>query len=864
MKASIQMKLLILCIILVFLTTTGISVTYYVLIKQDKHWESQQRIRIAFDIILDDLENQIQFYARKFDEFLRADPILIGATETYNRDQEQLRDSSFIVTYLARVAESLKKFGYDISAHQITLYGVDKRLLAVYQRHDDQEVAGVYVTSDTNTPTFLLLGDPSQPVTSQESSQTISSILFSRSVPDNPLPPDIEASYEDTIIPDSIVISPFSRESRFGIHIIAPVFHKEDIIGVLIGEVLYTQGTVERYASLSKADVNFFGGNLLSVGTLTDQTELELEELEQMVSCEDIMNENVEIEIASLTFDEQDYYQGRCTFKSDQGRFVGATTVSLSQEIEKQAIRKVLMAILTISAIAIGASFGLSLLFSRKPILAIHDIVSVIVAAAEGDLRKTALVMSRDEIGMLATKLNQMITQLRTLSGQVQGSAYTVNGTADTILQQMDTLIYHMEQQSTSVDNTTSSAEKIKQFIDTVARNISVLLSAAAQILASIQETRASIAEVTTSTGSLTANLHLISASIDQVNQAVKQIAEHTGQLEEVTQQTETEINHIDHSLRDVSHNADRAQQLAKETMDAATSGQTSVEASIRGMTELKEVVSNTAQIIREVNSWGARVSSILGIVDEITEQTSLLALNASIISAQAGVHGRGFGVVADEIKELATRTKTSTQEIGTLIRELRMKTGEGVRHMAEGLKKTDEEMELARAVKEALNTILERATRSSKRAADTAQVIQQTVDSSHTISAQMNSVTDMVSKIKVAIQEQETDVEQVVSAVENISGMAEQVNRANLEQKRAAEEIEHSMEDVTEQFSDLSEQTEALLQNSDQIVNAMHTIESTTEQILQNATDISREKVKNLVQQSDVLQKIVNVFKIS
>ena len=100
--------------------------------------------------------------------------------------------------------------------------------------------------------------------------------------------------------------------------------------------------------------------------------------------------------------------------------------------------------------------------------------------------------------------------------------------------------------------------------------------------------------------------------------------------------------------------------------MNAAARGQASVEASIRGIAELKTVVGNTAQIIQEVNLWGEQVSSILGIVDDITEQTSLLSLNASIISAQAGVHGRGFAVVANEIKELAVRTKNSTREIGT------------------------------------------------------------------------------------------------------------------------------------------------------------------------------------------------------
>jgi methyl-accepting chemotaxis protein len=421
-----------------------------------------------------------------------------------------------------------------------------------------------------------------------------------------------------------------------------------------------------------------------------------------------------------------------------------------------------------------------------------------------------------------------------------------------------------MEQQSSSVDNTTEAIKNIKQFIDLVAQNTNDLLTAAAQILASIQETRTNIDEVTESTSALTTNLHRISSSIDLMNQSVKHISENTAHLEEVTQQTETEIHRIDQSFKDVSHNAERTQQLAKETMDAATSGQTSVEASIQGMTELKEVVSNTAQIIQEVNTWGEQVSSILDIVDEITEQTSLLALNASIISAQAGVHGRGFAVVADEIKELATRTKASTKEIGTLVHELQMKTEEGVNNTAEGLRKADQGMQLACAVKDALDIILERATRSSNRASDAAQVIQQTVDSSRKIRIQITSVTEMASKIRMTIQEQEHDVEQVVAAVKNISEMSEQVSRASLEQKRSAEEIERSMEDVTEQFSDISDQTETLRQNSDQIVTAMHTIESTTEQILRNAISISNDTVKNLVQQSNVLQKIVKVFKVS
>ena len=106
--------------------------------------------------------------------------------------------------------------------------------------------------------------------------------------------------------------------------------------------------------------------------------------------------------------------------------------------------------------------------------------------------------------------------------------------------------------------------------------------------------------------------------------------------------------------------------------------------------------------------------------------------------------------------------------------------------------------------------------------------------------------------------------MEQVVLAVENISGMAEQVNHSSIEQTKAAEYLARSMEDVTERFGNISKQTEELKQNSRQVVSAMRTIESTTGQILRNANTISGDSVNNLVQQSNMLQQIVRIFKVS
>ena len=854
MKNSIQVKLQALCILLVLLTATGISGTYYWLTKKDKHRESQQRIRIAFDITLDDLAERRQTATAKWKDVLTRDTTFAMTPSLFSQDASKLTSASIISAFLVSFAAKLKELGQNFSADRVAVYTADKRLLAFYLHDGGPERTGGYVLSATGQDTYLAMDDPAK--------ASMFLVVERGQIPDVPLPAGLPAAYAGNI-PETVTAALFQDGQKLGLRIVAPLSQDKTPAGVLICDIGYTQAMLKRYADLSKTDINFFAGPQWSIGTLPAQKQLEPDALPRLTACQELSAGQGAVAISPFTLAGQDYYQGRCALQNEQ-ETMGAITVSLSQEFEQREIDKIIVTVLVVAGIALVAAIGLSLLFSRKTIGDIHDIVNVIAVAAAGDLRRLTTVRTRDELGLLAQKLNQMIAQLRTISGNVQHASDGVHGTADTILRQMTVLIHHMEQQAASVDYASTAVEQVNHFIDRVAQNSKELLTASADIFAAIQETRASVEEVANSTGQLTTNLYLISSSVDQVNHSVKRVSENTGHLAAIAQQTETEMQRIGRLFQEVSQNAAQTQQLAQETMNAATEGQVSVDASLQGMAELKAVAANTAQIIREVNSWGEQVSSILNIVDEITAQTSLLALNASIISAQAGAHGRGFAVVAGEIKELATRTKTSTKEIDTLVRKLQMKTEEGVKHTEEGIEKAEQGMRLAYAVKAALNTILARATDSSNRAADTAAAMQQTTASSQQINTLMTRVTEMVASIKQAQQTQEQDIEQVFQAVENLSGMSEEVNRSTLEQNKAAEQIMTGMGRVTSQFEDISTQTTELKRNSEQMVAAMHTIESTTTEILQNAGEISGETVKNLVAQSTLLQNIVQIFKVS
>lgn len=813
MKISIQTKLLTLSIFLVILAILTTSIAYYVLARQDKHRESRQRIQIAFDIIRDDFAEQFQAHSKQIEEFLQRDQSLTLATQVYTRQTtEQMGLTQAIVSQLVRV-------GSITSANRLKIYSAEKKLLVTY------------FPSETQMQGKAEWTPPEQPVL---------------------LPGEI---------PASITPSFFAQDGQVGLRITAPLLQENEIVGVLSGDFTLTETMIARYAALSKTEINFFAGTALSVGTLSVQRILETPATISMSACDELAEKP--LEIFTVMFAGHGYYQGQCAFQDGQTS-IGAISVSLSQDIERQAIRSMIGTILLIVGIVTTVAIGLSVLLSRSTFRSIRHIVRTIAAVSDGDLRSSAQEIAHDEIGEIGHQLNRMIAQLRNMSGQIQQTSGTVKVSAHTIVHSMATLIEHLQEQSGSVEHMSSSVEGIKQFIDDVVRNTATLLSAAAEILSAIQETQASTQEVNTSVTSLTTNLHLISASVSQVERAVQQILEHTERLETGARQTDVEVQQIDHALHEVSQNAEQTRTLAQDTMHAATRGKISVEAAIQGMMELKDVVTRTAQIIGDVKGWGEQVSSILDMVDEITEQTSLLALNASIISAQAGAHGRGFMVVAEEIKELATRTKASTHEIGSLIRELHQKTADGVQHTEEGLRKADQGVQLAHAVQEALHTILESATRSSNRAADTVNVVQLVVERSQSISSQTNQVTDMASNIRIAVQQEEQDLDQVAGAVENLSGMAEQVNRAMTEQSRAAQEIERSMVNVTDEFSAISDQTETLQHDTEQIVAAMRTINATTEWILAHATEISGETVNTLVSQAETLNEMVKVFKIS
>ncbi len=178
--------------------------------------------------------------------------------------------------------------------------------------------------------------------------------------------------------------------------------------------------------------------------------------------------------------------------------------------------------------------------------------------------------------------------------------------------------------------------------------------------------------------------------AVAQTSDITQQIIQRVLEQERETEQLATAMNQMTASITEVAGNAAVAEEAAGAANQEAHNGRTQVQESADSIRELAREVEMAEQAIQEVEHESERIGSVIDVIKSIAEQTNLLALNAAIEAARAGEQGRGFAVVADEVRSLATRTHQSTGEIESMIQSLQKGTQRAVSVMASGRRKVD------------------------------------------------------------------------------------------------------------------------------------------------------------------------------
>ncbi|GAC1036199.1 methyl-accepting chemotaxis protein [Pseudomonas sp. No.117] len=267
-------------------------------------------------------------------------------------------------------------------------------------------------------------------------------------------------------------------------------------------------------------------------------------------------------------------------------------------------------------------------------------------------------------------------------------------------------------------------------------------------------------------TDRLVAASHSISANSHQLSSAAQEQSSAASSMAATVEELTVSINHV-------SDNANEAHDLSSQSGRLAQDGGQTIQASVESMRSIATTVQSSAERIGELGEHSERVSSIVSVIKGIADQTNLLALNAAIEAARAGEQGRGFAVVADEVRQLAQRTANSTQEIAAMIEKIQAATQAAMADMDVGVRQVNGGVELANQAGEAVVSI----------------------------NTSSDSVVRVVNQISLALREQTAASQDVARTVERIAQMAQQNSEAIDETVQTAVSLDALANDLNRQI---------------------------------------------------------------
>jgi methyl-accepting chemotaxis protein len=441
----------------------------------------------------------------------------------------------------------------------------------------------------------------------------------------------------------------------------------------------------------------------------------------------------------------------------------------------------------------------IGMLAARGLVKRINVLAGAFDRGAEGDLTVRVDLGAEDELstlgqnfnGMLeklagiVTSINASIVELRRIaarndeaSGQVMATAkIQVDGVTET---------------ATAIEAITRSAEKVAEGVETLARS-------AADNAVSIREMSASIVEVRRNVEAQAEAIDNVSSSISETVAVVEETNRNVAGLKKSAGATSASVAEMDLSIQQVEKSIQAAAAIAQGVHEEARQGKEAAEATIAGIGGIRQSSGNTFSSITRLSERVAAIGNIISVIDELTEQTNLLALNSAIIAAQAGEHGKGFAIVAGEIKELANRTKRSTTEIAELIQGIREETGTAVAAIEATEERVAAGEQLSRRSGEALNRIVASVQVVTDQVNAIARATEEQARGSREIHTAMHDVADMATQIATSSQEQTATSRAIVGSVQWMKELTAKVLASTSRQERVGDGIAESTAQMSE-----------------------------------------------------------------
>lgn len=469
----------------------------------------------------------------------------------------------------------------------------------------------------------------------------------------------------------------------------------------------------------------------------------------------------------------------------------GWKLIGVMPKAELENDTKAMKAYINMLFIVIGiwgilACAGLAIFLRKLVFNPIREMISMMGRAEEGDLSMMVEHKYTDEIGRLYRSFDNMIQGQKDILIQVLVSATKLDGSAVN---------------SSSLARQTSETSKSQSF-------------AMEDLTKAIEDMSISINEVTGDMGEIAKNIQTVTLTMQDMGAAAADVAKNTVETSEAMSIMTQSLREMEQSIEQINVNSASANVQGEKSVGIVTEGKKIVDTTKREMDDINQSMKALTTVISDLGDAAAQIGEIIEVIEDISDQTNLLSLNASIEAARAGEHGKGFAVVANAIGRLSEKSAESTKDIVKLIRHIQRAVEQAVTTTVTNAARIENGAALVSDTEAAFNEITLAIEETTQLINQIAVSTYEQAESSRAIMLATEKVNDLTMHVSATTQEQLATVEEIISATNAVNTLTQNASSSAEVQAANSQEITATALTVNElamEVSSMSEQAERI-----------------------------------------------------